>query len=69
MKQEDFEKILSEQSNLKNLPNTTLSNYMDLLSEDFEVIKDAIIKQTIYLDKIEELYNKILKVYQERNGA
>ena len=69
MKQEDFEKILSEQSNLKNLPNTTLSSYMDLLSSDFETVKDNIIKQTIYLDKIEELYNNILKVYQERNGA
>ena len=69
MRQEDFDNIVNEQSNLKNLPNTTLSSYMDLLSSDFETVKDNIIKQTIYLDKIEELYNNILKVYQERNGA
>jgi|TARA_R110000868_G_scaffold55882_1_gene173443 hypothetical protein len=68
MIKEDFENIINEQSNLKNLPNTTLSNFMDLLSNDFEVTKDNIIKQTIYLDKLEELYNNILKIYQERNG-
>ena len=68
MIKEDFENIINEQSNLKNLPNTTLSNFMDLLSNDFEVTKDNIIKQTIYLDKLEDVYNNILKIYQERNG-
>ena len=68
MKKEDFENIINEQSNLKNLPSTTLSNFMDLLSYDFDFTKDNIIKQTIYLDKLEELYNNILKIYQERNG-
>lgn len=68
MNKEEFEKIINEQSNLINLPNTTLSNFMDLLSKDFELTKDNIINQTIYLDKLEELYNNILKIYLERNG-
>jgi hypothetical protein len=68
MLKEEFENIIKEQSNLKNLPNTTLVNFMDLLTNDFETTKDNIIKQTIYLDKLEELYNNILKTYQERNG-
>ena len=68
MRKEEFENIINEQPNLKNLPNTTLSSFMDLLSTDFEITKDNIIKQTIYLDKLEELYNNILKVYQERNA-
>lgn len=68
MLKEEFENIINEQPNLKNLPNTTLASYMDLLSNDFETTKDNIIKQTIYLDKLEELYNNILKVYQDRNG-
>ena len=68
MLKEEFENIIKEQTNLKNLPNTTLANFMDLLSTDFEITKDNIIKQTIYLDKLEELYNNILKTYQERNG-
>jgi len=68
MTKEEFENIINEQSNLKNLPSAALSNFMDLLSADFEITKDNIIKQTIYLDKLEELYNNILKIYQERNG-
>lgn len=68
MKAEEFEKIINEQTDLKNLPNTTLASYMDLLSEDFEMTKQSIINQTLYLDKLEELYNNILKVYQDRNG-
>jgi hypothetical protein len=68
MNKEEFENIINEQSNLRNLPNTTLSNFMDSLSQDFELTKDNIINQTIYLDKLEELYNNILKIYLERNG-
>lgn len=69
MKKEELEKIVVEQPNLKNLPNTELVNFMDLLSEDFELTKDNIIKSTLYLDKVEELYNNVLKVYQDRNGT
>jgi hypothetical protein len=68
MKKEEFEKIVAEQPNLKDLPNTELVNFMDLLSSDFELTKDSIIKHTLYLDKIEELYNNVLKIYQDRNG-
>jgi hypothetical protein len=39
---------------------------MDLLSSDFEGTKQNIINSTLYLDKVEELYNNTLKVYQER---
>ena len=39
---------------------------MDLLSSDFEGTKQSIINSTLYLDKVEELYNNTLKVYQER---
>jgi hypothetical protein len=41
---------------------------MDLLSSDFELTKESIINSTRYLDKLEELYNNTLKVYQERNN-
>lgn len=66
MKKEEFENIINEQKNLKDVPNTTLVRFMDLLSEDFELTKKNIIQQTLYLDKIEELYNNILKVYESR---
>jgi len=69
MKNEEFENIINEQKNLKTLPNNKLVEFMDLLSSDFESTKQTIINTTLYLDKIEELYNNTLKVYQERNNG
>jgi phage terminase Nu1 subunit (DNA packaging protein) len=68
MKDEKFKEILDSQSTLKDLPNTKLVEYLDLLSYDFDSTKESIIKSTLYLDSVEELYNRLLKVYQERNG-
>jgi hypothetical protein len=42
---------------------------MDLLSEDFEITKRNVIAGTIYLDKVEQLYNNILKIYNERTAG
>ena len=69
MKNEEFENIINEQKNLKSLPNNKLVEFMDLLSSDFESTKQTIINTTIYLDKLEELYNNVLKSYQERNNG
>jgi hypothetical protein len=68
MKDEKFKEILDNQSSLKDLPNTKLVEYLDLLSYDFDSTKESIIKSTLYLDSVEELYNRVLKVYQDRNG-
>jgi hypothetical protein len=68
MKDEKFKEILDSQSNLKDLPNTKLVEYLDLLSSDFDSTKESVIKSTLYLDSVEELYNRVLKVYQDRNG-
>ncbi len=69
MKDEKFKEILDVQTNLQDQPNTKLVEYLDLLSSDFEVTKESINKSTIYLDTVEELYNRILKVYQDRNNG
>ena len=68
MKDEKFKEILDSQLSLKDLPNTKLVEFMDLLSSDFDTTKESIIKSTLYLDKLEELYDRVLKVYQERNN-
>ena len=68
MKDEKFKEILDSQTGLKDLPNTKLVEYLDLLSSDFDFTKESIIKSTLYLDSVEELYNRALKVYQDRNG-
>jgi hypothetical protein len=67
MKDEKFKEILDSQIGLKDLPNTKLIEYLDLLSSDFDSTKESIIKSTLYLDSVEELYNRVLKVYQDRN--
>lgn len=68
MKKEEFEIIVKEQSDLKNLPNSKLIEFMDKLSTDFDETKNNIIGLTVYLDKVEELYNNILNEYQSRKN-
>jgi hypothetical protein len=66
MTKEEFNKIIEEQKDLKNLPNNNLIIMMDLLSLEFEDVKKNIISMTYHLDKIEELYDNSLKEYQRR---
>ena len=66
MKKEEFENIVNLQSNLKEQPNSKLIEVMDKLTTEFDLTKDTIIKSTLYLDKVEELYNNMLKEYQSR---
>ena len=67
MTTEEFNTILKEQGDLKNLPNSRLIEMMDKLSIDFDLTRTNIINLTMYLDSVEELYNKILKEYEQRN--
>jgi hypothetical protein len=59
MNDEKFKEILDSQLTLKDLPNTKLVEYLDLLSYDFDSTKESIIKSTLYLDSVEELYNRV----------
>lgn len=69
MTKQELDEIVKEQNNLNNLPNNTLIKYLDLLSDDFEATKKNIIAGTIYLDKVEMLYNNILKIYNDRGNG
>lgn len=69
MTKEEFENILKESGDLKNQPNSKLIEFMDLLTTDFEMTKKNIISLTLYMDKVEELYNNLLKEYQLRNNG
>jgi hypothetical protein len=69
MKKEEFEKIVEELGDLKNLPNNKLIEVMDTLTTEFELTKNNIIGLTLYLDKIEEFYNKSLDEYQTRTNG
>ena len=66
MNKEEFETILKEVNDLKNLPNSRLIEVMDKITTDIESTKTNIINMTVYLDKLEELYNKTLSEYETR---
>lgn len=66
MKKEEFDNIVKEMVDLKNQPNSKLIEFMDKLTDDFETTKNNIIGLTLYLDKVEEMYNKVLEEYQNR---
>ena len=60
------EKILSIIKDYKNSSNNELKIVMDVLQEDFEITKKAILEMTFHLDKLEKTYDLILKEYQIR---
>jgi hypothetical protein len=66
MKKEEFENIVNLQNNLKEQPNSKLVEAMDILTTEFDLTKENIINLTMYLDKLEELYNNTLKEFQSR---
>ena len=66
MNKEEFENIIKLQGDLKDQPNSKLIEVMDKLTTEFDLTKDTIIKSTLYLDKVEELYNNVLNEYQSR---
>lgn len=69
MNKEKFEEIIKDLGDIKNTPNNKLIELMDELTNEFESVKNNIIISTHYLDKIEELYNKSLDEFQNRNNA
>ena len=69
MKKEEFDEILKDLGDIKNVPNSKLIDDMDKLTTDFELTKNNIINLTVYLDSVEELYNKILEEYQSRTNG
>lgn len=68
MEKKEYKEILGVMSQLKDVPNSKLIDYMNELTTDFEIIKSKIISLTLDLDNVEILYNNILKEYQNRNN-
>jgi hypothetical protein len=62
----ELDNIITQVKNLKNSPNDTLVNSLNLLSEEFDKTKNNILELTYHLDKIEELYNIMIKEIESR---
>lgn len=69
MTQEELKVLVEVAKDVKNVPNNRLEQTMDQLAEEFESTKQNILGLSLYLDKVEELYNTILKEYQNRNAS
>ena len=54
---------------IKNVPNAKLEETMDKISLEFESTKNTILGLSFYIDKLEEMYNNLLKEYTDRNGS
>jgi DNA anti-recombination protein RmuC len=61
--------ILEIIKDYKNRPNKDLIKVLDLLSKEFELTKDTLIKLSKHLDKVEQTYNTILKEYDGRTKS
>jgi hypothetical protein len=69
MTQEEFNVINEIVKESKNIPNAKLEETMDKLTSEFESTKNTIITMSFYLDKLEEIYNNLLKEYKERTNG
>ena len=69
MTQEELKVMVEVAKDVKNVPNNRLEQTMDQLAEEFETTNQHILGLSLYLDKVEELYNTILKEYQNRNAV
>jgi hypothetical protein len=68
-KEEIAKKTVDVINNPSDSSNSDLQLAMDVIKKDFETVKTEIINLTHHLDGLEETYNKILKVYNTRNGV
>ena len=66
---EESKKALEIIKNYKSSPNKDLIFVLEKLQEDFNQTKNAIIKLTNHLDKVEITYNLILTEYKKRTNT
>lgn len=68
MTQEEFKVMVETAKDVSKLNNKSLESSMDKLSAEFEETKQNIINMTYYLDRVEQLYETMLKEHTKRNG-
>jgi prefoldin subunit 5 len=67
MTKEELDTIENLLQSLPDASNKELVENMDVLSKEFEILKDLIIKMTHNIDLVEKYYNTILKEYDKRH--
>jgi len=64
-----IDNVIKFSKKLKEKSNVEITNTLDYLNNEFNFNKDIVINLTHKLDKIEELYNIILKEYNSRQNG
>jgi hypothetical protein len=62
------EEILEIINERKERSNKDLEIAMKFVKEDFDQTKEALLKMSLHLDKLENTYNVLLKEYKGRKG-
>jgi hypothetical protein len=62
------EEILEIINERKEKSNKDLEIAMKFVKEDFDQTKEALLKMSLHLDKLENTYNVLLKEYKGRKG-
>lgn len=65
----EFEDINEKTNKLNELNNDALVSILEKTSIEFDVTKNSILSLSVYLDKVEEIYNKTLKEYEKRTNV
>lgn len=68
MTEEEFKVMVETAKDVDKLNNKSLESNMDKLASEFEQTKQNIINMTYYLDRVEQLYDTMLKEHRKRNG-
>ena len=68
MTEEEFKIMIESSKDVDKLSNKSLESNMDKLATEFEDTKKSIINMTYYLDRVEQLYDVMLKEHKKRNG-
>ena len=68
MTEEEIKIMVESSKDVDKLSNKSLESNMDKLATEFEETKKNIINMTYYLDRVEQLYDVMLKEHKKRNG-
>lgn len=69
MTKKEFESLKEEIKDIKNINNDKLIQIMENISIEFDVTKNSILSLSMYLDSLEEMYNFVLKEYEDRTNV
>lgn len=69
MKKNEFEEIKNKIKIANDLSNNDLVSILEKTSLEFDITKNSILSLSMYLDELENIYNYVLKEYENRTNV